>query len=97
VLGLYVPGREVEGVELKRKRYEPPRVTSLGVIFEPIERSGDEFAVRLPEPFFALPSALQKTALELLMQGAHARDVACHELILYDARDGRRIGRISQR
>lgn len=71
-------------------------MTSLGVIFEPIEQRGGEFAVRLTEPFFVLPSELQNRTLKLLMEAAHARDATCHELILYNARDGRRIGRISQ-
>ena len=89
-----VSGRKC--VELKRLPYESPRVTSLGVMFESIEQRGGEFAVRLTEPFFALPSELQKATLKLLMQAAHTRDATCHELIFYDVRDGRRIGRISQ-
>jgi hypothetical protein len=33
---------------MRRVPYEPPSSVSLGTIFEPIERRGDEFGVRRP-------------------------------------------------
>lgn len=71
-------------------------LSSLGILFEPIQRRGEEFAVRLTAGFFALPSELQETVLRLIMAGAHEMNSACHELVLYDRRDGRRIGTISE-
>jgi hypothetical protein len=81
---------------LKRITYDPPSLSSLGTIFEPIEQRGGEFAVRLRGAFFELPPEQRETVLRLVMAGARAKNGACRELVLYDTRDGRRIGRISE-
>lgn len=80
---------------MKRAPYQPPRLSSLGTIVEPIEHRGEEFAVRLTEAFFELSPELWETVLRLVVAGARERNGACHELVLYDRRDGRRIGSIS--
>lgn len=82
--------------DMKRVPYEPPSSVALGKIFEPIERQGNEFVVQLTETFFELPSEARASVLDLLAEHWRRRDDACRELVLYDARDGHRIGTFSR-
>lgn len=81
---------------MKRTPYQPPRLSALGVVLEPVEQRGEEFAVRLRGGFFELPPDLREAALRCALAGARRRAGACRELVLYDARDGRRLGSISE-
>lgn len=81
---------------MKRTTYHPPSLSSLGTIFESIEQRGEEFAVRLTGAFLELPPEQREAILRLAMARARERNGACRELVLYDTRDGRRIGRISE-
>lgn len=76
--------------------YLPPRVKSLGPVFEPIQRRGEEFAVRLARGYFELPPDQRERLLGDLLEKARGGNGACRELALYDARDGRRVGRFSR-
>lgn len=81
---------------MKRVPYEPPSSVPLGTIFEPIEQRGDEFVVRLTEAFFDLPSGVRASLLDLLAEHWRGRGGACRELVLYDARDGHKVGTFSR-
>jgi len=81
---------------MKRAPYEPPSLVRLGTIFEPVERRGNEFVVRLTEAFFGLPSGSRARVLGFLKAHLRKRDDACRELVLCDARDGHKVGTFSR-
>lgn len=76
---------------MKRTLYEPQGRTSLGTVFEPLERRGDEFAIRVMEGYFGLPLERRTALLGSVLEHLH-----CHDLVLYDSRDGKRVGTFSR-
>ncbi len=75
--------------------YESPDMSPVETIFEPIERRGRDFAVRLTESYFALSLALREKLLALLLKHLHQGDRTCRGLLLFDSRDGRMVGSFS--
>lgn len=70
---------------------------ALGTVFRPVERRGGEFVVPLADAYFALPPERRAELLRLLVEHVSARDGACQELVLYDARKGGRVGTFSRK
>jgi hypothetical protein len=77
-------------------RYQPPELTPLGVLFEKPALVGDALVLRVTAAFTALDPESRQALLSLLLDRGDQGEGGWRRLHLYDAGDGRSIGRFSK-